>query len=75
MSSTHRMRRIIDTKYKKADLNKVMTEQCQHLTDIEHHRLLHILNKFEDLFDGMLGTCKTTLVDLELKDNAKPVCS
>ena len=33
ISSTYRMRRILDVKYEKADLNKVMNEQCQHLTD------------------------------------------
>ena len=38
------------------------------------YRLLHLLKKFEDLSDGTLGTCKTTMIDLELKDDAKPVC-
>ena len=52
-----------------------MTKQCQHLTVTESHRLLHLINKFEDIFDGTLGTWKTTPVDLGLKDNAKPVCS
>ena len=70
------MRRILDVKYKKDDINEVMTKQFQkHLPATEHHRLLHIMNKFEDLFDGKLGTWNTTLVDLELKDDAKPVCS
>ena len=27
------------------------------------------------MFDGTLGTCKTTPVDLELKDDVKHVCS
>ena len=31
ISATHKMRRILDANYEKADLNKVMTEQCQHL--------------------------------------------
>ena len=30
--TTRRMHRIVDAKYKNADLNKVMTKQCQHLT-------------------------------------------
>ena len=68
------MRRILDARYKKVNLNKIMIEQCQHLTTTERHRLLHLLNKFEYLFDGTLGTWKTTPVDLELKDDAKPVC-
>ena len=70
------MRKILDAKYKNADLNEVMTKQCQQqLTDTERHKLLYILKKFEDFFDGMLGTWNTTPVDLELKDNAEPVCS
>ena len=45
IKSTRRMRRILDVKYKKADLNEVMTKQCQkHLTTKEFHRLLQILN-------------------------------
>ena len=38
-------------------------------------RLLNILNKFEYLFYRTLGTCNTAPIDLELKDDAKPVCS
>ena len=30
---------------------------------------------FEDMFDSTLGMRNTTPVDLELKDDAKPVCS
>ena len=35
ISSTRRMRKSLDAKYEKADLNKVMTEQCQHLNPSE----------------------------------------
>ena len=69
------MRRIIDANYEKADLNKVMTEQCQHVNTPERYRLLNILKKSEYLFDGTLGMWNTTPIDLELKDDAKPVCS
>ena len=62
--STRSMRRILDEKYKKADLNKVTTEQCQHITATESHRLLHLLKKCKDLFDGILGTWNTTPVNL-----------
>ena len=69
------MRKTLDAKYKNANLNEVMTKQRQQqLTDTERHKLLYILKKFEDLFDGMLGTWNTTPVDLELKDDVKPVC-
>ena len=46
ISSTHMMHIILDTKYKEADLNKVMTKQCQHRTATERHRLLKFLKKF-----------------------------
>ena len=50
-----------------------MAKQCQHLNVTEHYRLLNILHKFEDLLDSMLGTWNTIPVDLDLKDDAKPV--
>ena len=75
ISTTCRMRGILDAKYEKADLNKVMSKQCQHLPTKELERLLKLLRKFEDLFGGMLCTWKTTPVELELKDDAKPICS
>ena len=68
------MRRILDVKYEKSDLNNFMTKQCQHLTATERHKLLHLLKKFEDLFAGTFGTWKTTPVGLELQDDAKLVC-
>ena len=69
------MRRILDVKYKKADLNEVTTKKChKHLTAVERHRLFQLLKKFEDLFDGTLGTWNTNPLELELKDDAKPVC-
>ena len=52
ISSTLRMRRIIDAKYEKADPNKVTTEQCQHINATQRYRLLNLLNKFKDMFDG-----------------------
>ena len=75
ISSIRRMRRILDNKYEKSNLNKVMTKQCQHLNATELYRLINRLKKFEDMFDGTLGTWNTTPVDLELKDDTKPVCS
>ena len=59
----------------KSDLDEVITKKFQkQLTDTEHHSLLQILNTFEDMFDGMLGTCNTTPVELELKENVELVC-
>ena len=52
-----------------------MTEQFQHLNIEELKRLLNLLSKFKDLFDGTLGAWDTTPVDLEFRDDAKPLCS
>ena len=49
------MCRILDTKYEKANLNKVMTKQCQYLIAKERKRLLILLRKFEDLFKRYVG--------------------
>ena len=67
------MCRILDAKFEKVDVNMVMAEQFQHLNPAERYRLLNLLRKFEDMFDGELGTWTTTLLDLELKDDVKPV--
>ena len=58
---------ILDAKYGKIYLNKVMKNQCQHLTEIQHNELLSLLQKFEELFDVTLRTWKTYPVDFELK--------
>ena len=64
---------ILDAKYEKEDPNKVTTKQWQHLSTKELKKLLVMLQKFEDMFDGLLGTWNTTPVDLELKHLKPPV--
>ena len=64
---TKLLRVILDTKYVKADLNKVMKNQCQNLTETPHNELLKLLQNFEELFDGTLGIWKTDPVHFELK--------
>ena len=73
MSLTRRIGRTLDAKYKEAELNQVMDKKCQQLRPNERERLLNLLRKFEDFFDGTLGTWKNALVDSELKDDATPV--
>ena len=72
MSSTHRMRRFLDAKYKKDDIKKVMTEQCQQLSSSERESLLNLKKKLK-FFDIIIGTWNTAPVDSEFKDDAKPV--
>ena len=45
----------LDSKYEKADLNKVMAEQCQKLSQEECRIILSLLKIFQDMFDGALG--------------------
>ena len=58
------MRIILNAKYEKADLNKVMNKQFQHLSTYECEKFLALMNLFEDIFDGMLGIWNTKLVYL-----------
>ena len=51
-----------------------MENQCQHLTTKQRNELIKLLQKFEELFDGTLGTRKIYLVDLELKEDEEPIC-
>ena len=68
---TKRAVRILDVKYKKADLPNIV-DSCDHIDDTEKDELLQLLKKYEGLFDGTLGNWKTTPVHFELKDDAKP---
>ena len=52
-----------------------MENQCQHLTEAQHIELKTLLQKFEELFNGTLGTRKTDPVYSKLKDNADPIRS
>ena len=52
-----------------------MENQCQHLTMTQCNELLKLLHKFEELFDGTLGTWKIDSVEFELKEDTKPICS
>ena len=66
---------ILDAKYKKANLHKVMETQCQHLTMTQHNDLLKSLQRFEELFNGRLGNWKTDPVEFKLEQDLNPVCS
>ena len=45
INSTRRIRRILDVKYERDDLNKSMDEQCQHLSPNKREIILQILEK------------------------------
>ena len=73
--ATKRLRIILDFKYEKVDLYNIMETQCQHLTITQRNDLLKLLHKFEELFNGTIGTWQTYPVDFELKEDVKPICS
>ena len=69
--ATDRIKDILDAKCEAADLEKVCSQQ-NHLTEDKQQRLLTLLDKCKDLFDGTLGKWNHEPIDLELKPDAKP---
>ena len=55
-TATKILRVILDAKYEKANLHKIMETQCQNLTITQRTELLKSLYQFEELLDGTLGT-------------------
>ena len=74
-TDTKPLRAILDAKYEKVYLHKVMKKQCQHLTMTQRNELLKLLQIFKELFDVTLVTWKINTVDLELKEDANTICS
>jgi Retroviral aspartyl protease len=68
---TNRIKKILDAKYSATDLKKVCSSQS-HLKVEKQQKLLALLSKFEDLFDGTLGKWNEEPVKLELKADATP---
>ena len=69
--AVHRVKRILDAKYEKADLDKVCSEQTELERD-QRDQLAALLRKYEPLFDGQLGRWHGQEVKLELKPDVKP---
>jgi hypothetical protein len=67
----NRMNEILDAKYSKADPNEA-ADSADHLTTSEQGKLLTLLKKYEDLFDGTLGTFTGAPHDIKLKDDVEP---
>ena len=58
---------------KKSDLHKFIETQFQYLTMTQRNELLKLLQIFEELFYGTLDNWKIDTVDLELKQDMKPI--
>ncbi len=57
--TTKHVTRILDAKYKKADLQTIVRDNWKHLSANQQKKLLQLLKKYETLFDGTLGNWKT----------------
>ena len=71
LNDTERLKKILDAKYEPANLEQICSAQHQ-LQRPQQEKLLRLLNKHAELFDGTLGTWKGEEVDLELKEGATP---
>ena len=70
-SSNECVSRILDACYQKADLASLV-RQVKTLNKVEQLKLLNVLEKYEDLFDGTLGAFKTKPIRLEVKPGELP---
>ena len=57
-TATKLLRVILDAKYEKVDLHKVVENQCQHLIMTQRNELLKLLQIFEDFFTDHLAPRK-----------------
>ena len=69
--ATDRIKEILDAKYEAADLEQVCSAQDQ-LNQAQQQKLLALLNRYADLFDGTLGKWNHDPIELELKPDAQP---
>ncbi len=64
--------KILNANYKKADLHAVLRDNCTHLNSAKKDKLLELLEKFEQLFDGTLGHWRTNPVSSQLMEGVTP---
>ncbi len=71
-NTTKHVTGILDAKYKKADLQSIVRDNCKHLEDDQQKKLLQLLKKYESLIDSILGDWKTKPVSFQLKEGVSP---
>ena len=69
--ATVRLKGILDAKYEAADLEEVI-RKTEHLDKEEQQMLLELLQRYESVFDGTLGTWIDSGYNIELKPDAQP---
>jgi hypothetical protein len=70
--ATKRVTWILDAKYKKADLQAIVRDNCKHLSANQQKKLLQLLKKYKSLIDGNLGDWKIKPVSFQLKEGVSP---
>jgi hypothetical protein len=70
--ATKRVTQILYAKYKKADLQSIVQNNCKHLFANHQKKLLQLLKKYKLLFDSTLGDWKTKPVSFQLKEEVLP---
>ncbi len=70
--ATEHVMQILDTKFKKADLQSIFRDYCKHLSTNQQKKLLQQFKKYELLFDGTLGDWKTKWVLFQLSKGVSP---
>jgi hypothetical protein len=69
----YRATKIVDAEYKPASLDDVI-KTCENLHVEKQHQLKALLQKYEHLFDGLLGEFNMEPISLQLMDlNCKPI--
>ena len=64
---------ILDAKYEKVDIEKVVEEECSHLDAKQKEELKALILKHSKLFDGTLGKYPGEPMHIELEKDAVPV--
>eukprot|EP00957_Ditylum_brightwellii_P024677 1864617-Ditylum_brightwellii.AAC.1 len=62
---------ILDAKYEKANIEKIVSEQYAHLSKKKQKGLVELLNKFKKLFNRTLGTWNGIKYNIELPEGTK----
>lgn len=71
VAEADRLSTILDAKYKRADLYEV-AQNTPHLSATQKKKLKELLQKYEPLFDGTIGTWKMSKYSIKLKEGATP---
>ena len=65
------IKKVLDAKYSKANLNQLVSG-LNYLHKIKQGKLLTFLQKYESMFDGILGSYNGPDYKIELKEGIKP---